>query len=583
MGADDDGDAGTAPVKVTPPPRRRRSASTPVHLAGGPPTPDSESENNAEALPREPSIELPEAKATAAPAPAVQETLKPDDDAQAARPLWGRRGQRHDYTKQLEGSVATNLREVESGREVERRPSAGLPPLARRASGPVKAQSALKPAAHSDEFSDVTVAIKAGPDRLDAMLAAVTKTQRSVAKIESALSMDRASLEELQERLQQVETAQQSGVGGPALLTGVDTDGDGEIDAFAVDTDGDGQVDTILMSSAATTMTPEEKGPKAKVRFEDGSEIETTRQVTQEADLHLAAILKELKTAQRTEAKRNRANEKSKVRDEFHQFSCILSPDWWGMHAWNIMLAMLVCVSCLAVPLQLAFEKRFDNDAWSAYSYTVDAFFICDIVCCFRTAFDSDGRRVRDPRLIARRYVTSCWFYLDICAAFPVNPIIRIVDLTMAKQDDGEGGFDPAYINYLARVVRILKVLRLIRLLRLLKLAHMVHRLQESGGLSISAPMMRLFQMFAGFLLLWHWVGCIWCAAHQPTTSPPSRPPLTSAVRAATGSSSASWKRRTGSSTRATCGTLAPSSATSPIRRGRMRTDGRSPSTGECA
>ena len=497
MGADDDGDAGTAPVKVTPPPRRRRSASTPTRLAGSP-APAPKSKNDTEALPREP-----EAKVLVAPAPAAQGMARPDDNAQAAaRPLWGRGGQRHDYTQQLEGTVATQAAGVEL--------AAGLPPLARRTSGSVKAPSPLRSAAHSDELNKLTVATKAGPDRFDAMLAAVTKTQRSVANIESALSMDRASLEGLQERLQQVETAQQSRGGGPALLTGVDTNDDGHINAFAVDTDGDGQVDTILMSSAPTTMAPEEKRPTAKVRFEDGSEIETTRQVTQEADLHLAAILKELKTAQRTEAKRNRANEKSKVRDEFHQFRFILSPDWWGMHAWNIMLAMLVCVSCLAVPLQLAFEKRFDNDSWQAYSYTVDACFILDIICCFRTAFDSDGRRVRDPRLIARRYVTSCWFYLDICAAFPVNPIIQLVLAVSEKQEASEGGFDPSYINYLARVVRILKVLRLIRLLRLLKLAHMVHRLQESGGLSISAPMMRLFQMFAGFLLLWHWVGCVW-------------------------------------------------------------------------
>ena len=522
MGADDDADGGTVPVKVTPPPRRRRSPATPARLAGSP-APASESKNDTEALPQEPSTELPQAKATAAPVPAALGAVRPDDDAQAARPLWGLRGQRHDDTKQLEGTIAPNLTQA-AGVEL----AAGRPPSARHTSGPARAPSPLRPAAHKDELSEVTVDevtvyidSEAGPDRFDAMLAAVTKTQRSVAKIESALSMDRDSLEGLQERLQQVETAQQLRGGGPALLTGVDTNDDGHIDAFAVDTDGDGQVDTILMSSAPTAMALEEKRPKATVRFEDGSEIETSRQVTQEADLYLAAILKELKNAQRTEAKRNRAKEKSKVRDEFHQFRFILSPDWWGLNAWNVMLAMLVCVSCLAVPLQLAFEKRFDNDAWQAYSYAVDTCFILDIICVFRTAFDSDGRRVRDPRLIARRYVTSYWFYLDICAAFPVNPIIRIVALTMEKQDSSEGGFDPAYINYLARVVRILKVLRLIRLLRLLKLAHMVHRLQESGGLSISAPMMRLFQMFAGFLLLWHWVGCIWCAVHQPATSPP--------------------------------------------------------------
>ena len=39
----------------------------------------------------------------------------------------------------------------------------------------------------------------------------------------------------------------------------------------------------------------------------------------------------------------------------------------------------------------------------------VDLLFITDIVVNFRTAYDVDGHRVQNPRLIARRYRTSGW------------------------------------------------------------------------------------------------------------------------------------------------------------------------------
>merc|ERR1719424_1792749 len=109
---------------------------------------------------------------------------------------------------------------------------------------------------------------------LDAILAAVTHTQHSVATIER-------SQQRLQERLQHMEQSRVD----PAPVTGVDTNEDGRIDSFAVDTTGDGQIDTIvpLMGSAPTLEEISAPTPKPKVRFDDGSEIETTREVTQEA------------------------------------------------------------------------------------------------------------------------------------------------------------------------------------------------------------------------------------------------------------------------------------------------------------
>jgi hypothetical protein len=105
-------------------------------------------------------------------------------------------------------------------------------------------------------------------DRLDAILAAVMETQRSVAAIESAQ-------QNLQKRLQQVETALHSGARGGRALTGEGTDdGDDQLNSLAVDTNGNGQFDTILPAVKPETSRP--APTKKEARLEDGSEIETT-------------------------------------------------------------------------------------------------------------------------------------------------------------------------------------------------------------------------------------------------------------------------------------------------------------------
>ena len=58
-------------------------------------------------------------------------------------------------------------------------------------------------------------------------------------------------------------------------------------------------------------------------------------------------------------------------------------------------LALLVCLSGIAVPLQLAFEERFTaaGAAWEVPSYMMDACFIADVYVQFRTGFMQEGPR----------------------------------------------------------------------------------------------------------------------------------------------------------------------------------------------
>ena len=138
------------------------------------------------------------------------------------------------------------------------------------------------------------------------------------------------------------------------------------------------------------------------------------------------------------------------------------------MQTWELLLGVLVCVSAVMVPMTLAFPDLFTGEPVTAYMYAVDLVFLVDVLVSFRTAYDNHGRRVRDPRLIAARYLRG-WFALDICAGFPIQLVMFLVreaegkDLPVEKQG-------AAQVNKLVRMLRLTKVLRLLRIVRLVTL-----------------------------------------------------------------------------------------------------------------
>ena len=75
----------------------------------------------------------------------------------------------------------------------------------------------------------------------------------------------------------------------------------------------------------------------------------------------------------------------------------VFRPDVHWMPFWNGLLALLVCLSGVAVPLQLAFDHAFAEAglAWEIPSYFMDACFMLDIVVQVTDA----TRRLARPRL----------------------------------------------------------------------------------------------------------------------------------------------------------------------------------------
>jgi hypothetical protein len=155
---------------------------------------------------------------------------------------------------------------------------------------------------------------------------------------------------------------------------------------------------------------------------------------------------------------------------------------------WDLLILVLVLLSCLLVPFQIAFRHQV-NLAGSVLLYLIDLFFLLDIFLNFHTTFRRQGAEVTDPGEIARHYLGTL-FLVDLLAALPFDALLlpwRGVEI---------GGVS---VVLLARLLRLLRVVRLFAILR---------RWQRQNW--TNAGFLRIAKLAAVILLLTHWIACAW-------------------------------------------------------------------------
>ena len=125
----------------------------------------------------------------------------------------------------------------------------------------------------------------------------------------------------------------------------------------------------------------------------------------------------------------------------------------------------------------------------------IDVLFIVDMLLNLRTVYyDEEGQLVLQPRTIYRKYLCSHWFVIDFLAVFPFDIIVSGGwDCGTASEAD-----EDAYTS----VTKLLKALRLLRLVRFRK------ELDRLSG----ANLLRVVASLSFFVLVAHWLACIWWA-----------------------------------------------------------------------
>ncbi|XP_047233853.1 potassium voltage-gated channel subfamily H member 6 isoform X1 [Girardinichthys multiradiatus] len=163
---------------------------------------------------------------------------------------------------------------------------------------------------------------------------------------------------------------------------------------------------------------------------------------------------------------------------------------------WDWIILLLVLYTAVFTPYSAAFlldehgnlrQRRcgYTCNPLNVVDLMVDVMFIVDIVINFRTTYvDHNEVVVTQPSRIAKHYIKG-WFLIDMFAATPF-------DLLIFRSGSDE----------MATLTSLLKTARLLRLVRV---ARKLDRYSEYGAAV-------LFLLMCTFVLIAHWLACIWYA-----------------------------------------------------------------------
>ncbi|XP_045760859.1 potassium voltage-gated channel unc-103-like isoform X4 [Maniola jurtina] len=163
--------------------------------------------------------------------------------------------------------------------------------------------------------------------------------------------------------------------------------------------------------------------------------------------------------------------------------------------AWDWLILILVIYTAIFTPYVAAFQlnepdfdkrsRGFGQDPIVVIDMIVDVTFIIDILINFRTTYVNAADEVEsDPAKIALHYLRG-WFLIDLVAAIPF-------DLLLFGTDTDE-------------TTTLIGLLKTARLLRLVRVARKIDRYSEYGTAV-------LLLLMATFVLIAHWLACIWYA-----------------------------------------------------------------------
>ncbi|XP_035525500.1 potassium voltage-gated channel subfamily H member 6 [Morone saxatilis] len=165
---------------------------------------------------------------------------------------------------------------------------------------------------------------------------------------------------------------------------------------------------------------------------------------------------------------------------------------------WDWIILLLVLYTAVFTPYSAAFlldEHRDLRQRGCGYTCNplnvadlmVDVLFIVDIVINLRTTYvDQNDEVVTQPSRIAKHYIKG-WFPIDLFAAIPFDLLIF-----------RSGSDEP-------KMATLTSLMKTARLLRLVRVARKLDRYSEYGAAV-------LFLLMCTFVLIAHWLACIWYA-----------------------------------------------------------------------
>lgn len=133
---------------------------------------------------------------------------------------------------------------------------------------------------------------------------------------------------------------------------------------------------------------------------------------------------------------------------------------------WDVLVSIILLMTCFLTPLNLAFSDELDSIQWYyIMNMTIDFLFLIDIFVNFNTAFQRENNIMCDTRCdVVKNYATG-WFIIDLLAIFPFEIIVKFSE----SRNQESNSSDPDF-NEMVRITRVSKLYKLVRVTRLLRL-----------------------------------------------------------------------------------------------------------------
>mmetsp|Transcript_11978 Transcript_11978/g.18501 ORF Transcript_11978/g.18501 Transcript_11978/m.18501 type:complete len:174 (-) Transcript_11978:44-565(-) len=96
---------------------------------------------------------------------------------------------------------------------------------------------------------------------------------------------------------------------------------------------------------------------------------------------------------------------------------------------WDLFVMILSVWNSLVIPIELAFQPpSFESKQLVITNFVIDFMFVLDIVLNFRTSFfnPNTADEILNSKKIARHYVTSSRFWIDILSTVPFDVIMEM-------------------------------------------------------------------------------------------------------------------------------------------------------------
>lgn len=169
---------------------------------------------------------------------------------------------------------------------------------------------------------------------------------------------------------------------------------------------------------------------------------------------------------------------------------------------WNTVIIAVTFIIAITIPLQEGFGEE-PSFVLQFFDVILDMLYMGDVAILFRSAIILDNKYIKDPKAIAKSYMQSTFFSVDIFAAVPVGVI------TIATGDGRPERLDTAIT-----VVRLFKVLKIIKCIFV-----MGDSFRKTVNVRPS-DYIRMAALVFYLLLVTHWIACIYAGMCREANFP---------------------------------------------------------------